>query len=247
MPISIAGKPVLAGVKDTTKTASGNAFDTGATQLGRVVLAPWSTNVGPNQASSSSALATAALNNVGDVAVAPSSSFATWTPGASNSSAVSDGAIVHLGSTTIKVLHSESNSSGKGRTYLVQINDTILGATDASGCMVDLGPVATLGCLKVLGGTGSSAAVVQALIGQNAPFGKIVAAAASGGVAQTASAVPSSVLGTDLSRGTSKPLARTGMNILELVAFGMFLSVLGATAVFASERKLSLVPAKVAR
>jgi hypothetical protein len=181
---------------------------------------------------------------MGGVAVAPSTSFARWTPGASNSSAVSDGAVLQLGDYTIKILHAESSSSGKGKTYLVQIQDMVLGGTDAKGCMLDIGPVATLGCLAVLGGSGADASILQALINETNPLGKVVAASANGGVGRT-----TGVLGTEIGRGaTASPslMARTGQNILMVFALGLLFAVAGATAMFHSSQK-RVVPALVRR
>jgi len=237
-PISIAGTPILAGTKPTTKSGSGAAFDTGKTQLGQVAVLPWATNVAPDHASASSAVATAGLNGVGDVAVAPSFSFADWTPGRSNSSAVSDGAILHFGDYTIKVLHSESSASGQGKTYLVQLFGQNIGVTNAKGCMLDLGPLANVGCLKALSGVGSDATVAQALIGSNAPFGKVIAAAATGG-ADTAQ-LSSAVKGAELSRAPSGSLlARTGTSALLMIAVGMLLVAAGMTARFSTRIPLT--------
>jgi hypothetical protein len=206
-------------------------YDTGKTQLGQVTVMPWSTDVAPGHASGSSAVATASLNNVGDVAVAPSYSFASWSPAKSNAASVSDGAVLHFGDYTIKVLHSESSSSGFGKTYLVQLFGHDIALTDSSGCMLDLGPVAAVGCMQALKGVGSDAEVAQALIGSNAPFGKVVAAAATGGAgAQLTSAVK----GADLSRAPSGLLARTGTSALLMIAVGMLLVAAGMTARFGS-------------
>jgi len=239
-PVSIGGQPLLSGTKATTKTASGSLLDTGETQLGRVAVLPWSTEVGQNQAGSNSAVATAKLNNIGDVAVAPSSSFAIWTPGKSSARSVSDGAVVHLGDFTIKVLHSESGAPGFGKTYLVQLLGKEIGRTDANGCMLDVGPVANVGCLQSLAGVGSDASVAQALISKS-PLGKVVAAAATGGVGTTANG-PTSVLNNDIGRGGSHLLARTGTSILLMFAVGLLLAVAGATALQAT-RKPALVAA----
>jgi hypothetical protein len=238
-PISIAGKPILAGTAPTTKSGSGALYDSGKTQLGQVAVLPWATNVGPNQASSSAAVATASLNGVGDIAVAPSFSFADWTPGRSNSSAVSDGAVIHFGSYTIRVLHSESSASGFGKTYLVQLFGNDLGVTNAKGCLVDLGPLANVGCLQALNGVGSNASVAQALIGSNAPFGKVIAAAATGGVATAH--LTSTVQGAELARAphAGNLLARTGTSALLMIAVGMLLVAAGMTARFSTRIPLT--------
>ncbi|MEY2419783.1 MAG: hypothetical protein QOG90_2463 [Actinomycetota bacterium] len=241
-PISIAGTPILAGTKVTNKSGSGAAFDTGKTQLGQVAVLPWATDVASDHSSSSSAVATAGLNGVGDVAVAPSFSFASWTPGKSNSSAVSDGAVLHLGDYTIKVLHSESSASGYGKTYLVQLFGHEIGTTNASGCMLDIGPLANLGCLKALNGVGSNATVAQALIGSKAPFGKVIAAAATGGAGQAG--LSSAVKGTELTRAPSNSLlARTGTSALLMIALGMLLIAGGMVARFGG-REVAVLPAR---
>ena len=241
-PVSVGGVPILGGTSGTTKSASGSLIDTGATKVGQVTVAPWSTNVKENEASSQTALATAKINGVGDLAITPSSSFAWWTPGQSHSAAVSDGAVLHLGDQTIKVLHAESNSNGFGKTYLVQIAGRNIGMTDANGCMLDIGSLANVGCLKALSGAANSS-VAQALI-SNAPFGKVVAAAASGGSAKV---VPSNVAGASIARtANSGLLARTGAHALQLVALGLLFAVAGATAITASRKQqVSVVPAKL--
>lgn len=246
-PVAVAGASVLGGTNGTNQSGAGSFFDTGATPIGRVVLAPWSTQVGADQASSSSALAAAGINGVGDVSVAPSSSLATWTPGMSNSAAVSDGAVIHLGTTTIRVLHAESDSSGFGRTYLVQINNMVIGNTDANGCLIDLGSVAAVGCLKVIGGTEATATVLQAVIGSSAPLGKVVAASATGGAGKTSSG-PASVLSADTTRaGAGSLLARTGLDVIELAALAMLLLTAGAIAIHTSGHKLQLIPGNTHR
>jgi hypothetical protein len=245
-PVAIAGTPILSGTKATTKSGNGAILDTGEQALGRIMVGPWSTAVAPGQASSSAALAAAKLNGVGDVAVAPSSSLATWTPSRSSSSAVSDGAVLHLGDQTIKILHSESSANGVGKTYLVQILGHSIATTDSSGCMLDLGPVATVGCLTALSGVGADASVANALIGNKIPLGKVVSAVASGGVG-TAASGPASVLGTDVSRSNNGLLARTGTNILTLFAFGLLLTVAGLVARRGSRQQLAMVPVKSRR
>jgi hypothetical protein len=240
-PITIGGKPVLSGVTGTTKSGSGAAYDSGKTQLGQVTVLPWATEVGSDHASGSSAVATASLNGVGDIAVAPSYSFASWTPGKSNAAAVSDGAVLHFGKYTIKVLHSESSSSGFGKTYLVQLMGHDIALTDSKGCLLDVGPVATVGCLSAINGVGSDAEVAQALIGSNAPFGKIVAAAATGG----AGASLTSVKAAELSRAPSASLlARTGTSALLMIAVGMLLVAAGMTLRFGS-RNLEALPVRM--
>ena len=148
-PVSIGNAPVLAGVTNATKSATGALLDTGETAIGRVSVLPWETKVGSNQATSSAAVATAKLNGIGSVAIAPSSAYAIWSPAKSSSQAVSDGAVIKLGDLTIKVLHAESSDSGRGLTYLVEIlGRRQIGTTNAKGCMLDVGPVATVGCLS---------------------------------------------------------------------------------------------------
>jgi hypothetical protein len=172
------------------------------------------------------------LNGVGDVSVAPSYSFASWTPGKSNSSAVSDGAIVHLGDYTIKILHSESSAAGRGKTYLVQLFGKNIAETNSSGCMLDVGPLANVGCLKALNGVGSNASVAQALIGANAPLGKVIAAAATGGSGSVK--LDTAVKGSELGRApvAGNLLARTGTSALLMIAVGMLLIAAGMVARF---------------
>jgi len=232
-PIAIGGKPILSGTQATPKSGSGAAFDTGKTQIGQLAVLPWATSVAPDHASSSAALASATLNGVGDVSVAPAFSFASWTPGKSNASSVSDGAVIHLGEFTIKVLHSESAASGHGKTYLVQLFGNNIGTKGANGCMLNVGPLATVGCLKALNGVGSNASVAQALIGANAPLGKVIASAATGGAG---TATLSTVKGTELTRAPSTAagslLARTGTSALLMIAVGMLLIATGLVARF---------------
>jgi hypothetical protein len=234
-PISVGGTPILAGTKPTTKTGSGAALDTGKTQLGQLAVLPWATNVAPDDASSSAAVATATLNGVGDVSVAPSFAFASWTPGKSNSSSVSDGAVIHLGDYTIRVLHSESAASGHGKTYLVQLFGKTIGDTSASGCLLDVGPLANVGCLEAINGLGSNASVAQALIGSNAPLGKVIAAAATGGSGTVK--LDTAVKGAELTRAPAARnlLARTGTSALLMIAVGMLLIAAGMVARFGGQ------------
>ena len=244
-PIAIGGTPILSGTKTTSKSGSGAAFDTGKTQLGQLAVLPWATSVAPDHASSSAAVATAALNGVGDVSVAPSFSFASWTPGRSNSSSVSDGAVIHLGDFTIKVLHSESTAAGHGKTYLVQLFGNNIGAKSANGCMLNVGPLATVGCLQALNGVGSDASVAQALIGANAPLGKVIAAAATGGQGVS---LDTAVKGAELTRAPSvrstHVFARTGFSALLMIALGMLLVATGLVARFGG-RQPALHPLNV--
>ncbi|HVT76532.1 MAG TPA: hypothetical protein VHD87_05840 [Acidimicrobiales bacterium] len=243
-PITVLGKPILSGVSGASTSGKGALLDTGKTQVGQLAVLPWQTDVSKNQASSSTAVATAALNHVGDVAVAPSFSFADWTPGVSNSAAVSDGAVIHLGKLTIKVLHSDSSASAHGKTYLVQLFGTNIGAKNNNGCILNVGPLATVGCLQALQGVGSDAAVAQALLGAGTPFGKVIAAATSGGKATaelTADTPASSVLGADLSRSANDGLlVRTGTSALLMIALGMLLVAAGMTARFGSRKVIAL-------
>jgi hypothetical protein len=246
-PITIGGKPVLSGVTKTATSGSGALYDSGKTPLGQVTVLPWATDVAPDHASGSSAVATVALpNDAASLAVAPSYSsysFASWTPSKSNAAAVSDGAVLRIGDYTIKVLHSESSSSGFGKTYLVQLFGHDIALTDSKGCLLDLGPVANVGCLQALKGVGSDAAVAQALIGSNAPFGKVVSAAATGGAgAQLTSAVK----GAELTRAPSGSLlARTGTSALLMIAVGMLLVAAGLTARFGSRIEANALPIRM--
>jgi hypothetical protein len=240
-PITLAGKPILGGTAGTTASGKDALIDTGETQLGRITVGAWNTNVSPGQAAGNASVATAKLNGVGDVAVAPSSSLATWNSSQSTASAVSDGAVIHLGDFTVKVLHSQSNSDGRGRTYLVQLLDHEIGVTNSNGCALDIGPLAAVGCLSALSGVSSEADVAQALLGDKVALAKVVSAAASGGKATTANAA-SSVLSKDISRSTNSLMARTGTQALLLVALGLLFTVAGATAMYGS-RKVALAPA----
>jgi hypothetical protein len=241
-PITIAGKPIGAGVTKATTSGSGAAYDSGQTPIGQLQVLPWATNVSSDHSSGSAAVAVAELpNNAAGLAVAPSYSFASWTPSKSTSSAVSDGAVLHFGQYQIKVLHSESSASGFGKTYLVQLFGKNIALTDSKGCMLDVGPLAKVGCLQALKGVGSDAEVAQALIGTNAPFGKVIAAAATGGSAQLASAVQ----GADLARTPTAHslLARTGTSSLLMIAVGMLLVAAGMVARFGS-RRLEVLPVR---
>ena len=242
VPVSVGGVPILGGTSGTASSGQGSLIDTGANKVVQVAVAPWQTEVKQNEAASSTALATVKLEGIGDLAVTPSSSFAWWTPGQSHSAAVSDGAVVHLGDQTIKILHAESNSDGFGKTYLVQLFGQNIGVTDANGCMLDIGALANVGCLKALSGAANSS-VAQALISKS-PLAKVVAAAASGGSAKV---VPSNVAGASIDNAASRGLlARTGANALQLFALGLLLAVGGATAVKATRKQqVAMVPAKL--
>jgi hypothetical protein len=163
--VSLGGHTIIGGSQSGPGQNTGALLDTGATPLGRVQVAPFAASVtqtdSRRQADAASAAARADVidPDVVHVDVLQSASSATHTGQLSSGRAVSDGVVVRVGGpsgTTIRILHSEANSNGTGKTYLLAIGDNAVidGDILAPVCALDLGPVLELACMTVSGGVG---------------------------------------------------------------------------------------------
>lgn len=169
------GSTVVAGGKQSGTGKKGGAlFDSGATALGRIQLAPWAAEAvagtDSSSASSQAALLRLMLVNSGvlDANVLQSQSKATWTGDKSTSTTSSDGATVNVGGPNglmLVLLHSEANSEAKGSSYVASVNGTKVLTSDQAGtsCAVAVPNVAQLNCLLATGGNGSSSAQAAAV------------------------------------------------------------------------------------
>jgi len=237
--VSVAGHTLIGGSQSGTGQTSGALLDTKQTPLGRLQVAPYSASVTQTdtrrQADASSAAARADLfdPNFVHVDVLQSSSQATHVGPLSAGHAVSDGAVVRVGGpsgTTIRILHSEADSSGHGRTYLLAIGDNAIvdGDVLAPVCALDLGPVLQLACMKVAGGVGGLTAsdlnaVVAGLTTQ------AITSSAASGIGHTVNADTSRVLAANETAPVVKAsgLARTGHDLWFLLFVAEALVALG--------------------
>ena len=133
--LSVLGQQVSGGSQKGTGTQSGNLIGTGDTPVGDAEVAPWTATVGNKdggvQSHADAALAHARVPDVVELWVLHSSSDATWTPDSSTGDAQSDGAEVSaLSMLDIKVLHSETHSTGKGQSDLLVVNGNEIGSSD---------------------------------------------------------------------------------------------------------------------
>ena len=255
--LDILGTTVSGGdVKDGSQ--SGNLFATPDNPIGDLELAPWSGKVthdgGGTQAQAEAALAHAGLLGVLQVWLLHSQSQATWTPDASHGHAESDGAEVNLADQLdVKVLHAETDSSGKGSSAILVINGTGILTSDQTGnaCDIPIDPIVDLLCLQATGGKGSdgsttsTAEVVKETSGVGLPGGDVVGAGSQGGTVAPATPSTSTKHGTRHSSGgplphTSGPgasrLPFTGGETGLLAAYGALLAGLG-TAITAAARR----------
>jgi hypothetical protein len=243
--VSLAGKTIIGGTQSGTGQTSGALLDTKQTPLGRVQVAPYSASVTQSntrrQADAASALARADVldPDVIHVDVLQSSSSAAHVGPLSAGQAVSDGVVVRVGGpsgTTIRILHSEANSSGKGRTYLLAVGDNAVLDGDALNpiCALDLGPVLDMACMTVEGGVGGLTASDLNAVVAGLTANAITSSAANG--------VGTTLGGGDTARvlaATDTPavavsnngLARTGRHIWFLLFFAEALIALGVVTV----------------
>jgi hypothetical protein len=257
--LKIGNTTVVGGKQVGVGTNSGKAIDTGTTPLGRAQVLPWNATVGQSgssqNASSSAAAVRGTLINpdVANLDVLQSSTSASNNGMKSSGAASSDAAVLNVGGVkgmTIKVLHSESNSSGHGTTYLISFNDTPLVTVDQLGahlCALALPSVLDISCLAVAGGIGNVSTQVLGLqiAGPNGLVANAVKAAGSGGdaaVAPAAAAGPTTVAGTKVARAatSSNALARTGVAIGFAASLALALMALGAVVL--GIRRQALTP-----
>jgi hypothetical protein len=108
---------------------------------GSVEVAPRSTSARTDdtdaRSTAQSDLVTAHIPNLVSLEVLSSDAEAVWTPRRSSSSSQVDGAKVDLleGDLVVVLMHAEGSSDGRGRLYLVRINDATFFDSDRSGHM----------------------------------------------------------------------------------------------------------------
>jgi hypothetical protein len=248
--VEIGGKAPLA-VLGSTQNGPGHTanslLDTHQTPLGRVEVAPSSATVTDNGNTRQSDAAAALLRgnlfdpSFASIDVLQSQSVARHSGGVSDAFATSDALVLNFGGpdgTTLRLLHSESSSSGKGLTYIISINDhPIVSVTDVADkvCSLDLPEVLQVSCLDVTGGVGSvTSQVLDATVGGvNGLNATAIKASGSGGVGGSAvtnlPATPPDVQAQSVTRGsdTARGLARTGTNATFLAAAALALMALG--------------------
>src|SRR5436190_5552537 len=250
------------GSQKVSGSSSGALIDTGATPLGSLAVTPWKASAKKDDSGSSSA-ADAALAHLTviddktlDVWLLHSQSDSSWTAGESKSSSTSDGASVNAGDGALEVLvlHSKSESGGKGSSALVSINGNDIGSSDqANGsCALSIPQVAQLTCLDASGGKGSNggqstADGATATLGDSKePQGVIT------GVGSKGTKAPTAVEGTKTTNNRHRQsqadrtpntpsgaqgLPFTGFNAGLISAYGAALAGLGAAIVRAGRRR----------
>ena len=244
--LKIGNTTVVGGSQIGVGTNAGKAIDTGTTPLGRLQVLPWNANVSQSsagqQANSSAAAARATLinPNVANLDLLQSGTSASHSGMKSSGNAYSDLAVANVGGVkgmTIKLLHSESNSSGVGFTYLISFNDKPMIAVDQLGahlCALNLPSILDVSCLAVAGGLGNVSSQVLGLqiAGPKGLVANALQAAASGGDAAAAPAAatgPANVEAARTTRGaaSSNALARTGVAIGFALSLAVALLALG--------------------
>jgi len=257
--LKIGNTTVVGGNQIGVGTNAGKAIDTGTTPLGRLQVLPWNANVSQTpagqQANSSAAAVRGTLinPNVANADILQSGTSATHSGMKSSGSAYSDAAVLNLGGVngmTLKVLHSESNSSGVGVTYLLSFNDKPVVAVDQLGahlCALNLPSILDVSCLAVAGGLGNVSSQVLGLqiAGPNGLVANALQAASSGGnaaVAPAAATGPANVEAARTTRGaaSSNALARTGVAIGFALSLAVALLALGG--VILAIRKQMMTP-----
>jgi len=258
--LTVGGKTIVGTTQVGPGSSATKAYDSGTTPLGRLQVLPAQASVTQSptsrQANSSAALLRGTLLNpsVGSADVLQSQTSATHTGMTSTGSASSDAAVLNLGGAngmTLKVLHSESSSAGKGVTYLLSYNNTPLISVDELGahlCALALPSILSVSCLSVTGGVGGVASQVLGLQlgGPNGLVTHAIAAAGSGGVGSLAPASSTgpgeavNVLPSQVSRGNGgQGLARTGVAIGFALSLAVALIALGAVVVAIRRNVLS--------
>jgi hypothetical protein len=257
--LTIGNTTVVGGNQIGVGTNSGKVIDTGSTPLGRLQVLPWNANVSQSsagqQANSSAAAARATLlnPNVANLDLLDSGTSATHSGMKSSGAAYSNAAVLNVGGVngmTIKVLHSESNSSGQGFTYVLSFNDKPLIAVDQLGahlCSLNLPSVLNVSCLAVAGGLGNVSSQVLGLqiAGPKGLVANALQAAGSGGTASVAPAAATGPTNVEAARTTraaasSNALARTGVAIG--FAFSLAVALLALGGVILAIRRHMLTP-----
>jgi hypothetical protein len=204
--VTLLGNRVSGGDQDGAGSSSGNLVGTGDTPVGAAEVAPWAASAedkdGGYAAMADAALAHANVADAVELWVLHSQSDASWTPESSAGNAQSDGAEVGaLDLLTIKVLHSEAHSTGKGHSDLLVVNDNEIGSSDQFGgmCEIDASPLLHLLCLTATGGLGedgvtsSTSDVATADVGGGALAGTVSGSSSQGGAVAPTAEPPAAV------------------------------------------------------
>jgi hypothetical protein len=251
--VEIGGKPPVAVLGSTQHGpgATNNALlDTKQTPVGRVEAAPSSAKVtetaSTRQADSNAALGRGNLlsPDFASIAVLESTSSATHQGLLSSAYSTSDALVLNMGGangTTIRLLHSESSSAGKGLTYIIAINDKpIVSVTELTSqiCSLPLPEAIRLSCVEVTGGVGAvTSKVLEATVGgANGLTAKAVTASGSGGAGSvltlnTPGAPVVQAATTVRAADTGRSLPRTGVQVLFLSLVALAVIGLGTVLV----------------
>lgn len=265
------------GTQSGPGSTNGSLLDTSpsvpANEL-RLALTPWAVS---NTANSASAVSDIVLLDLGDqtsaesasVRVLQSTSNATWSSDSSSANASSDGAIVKLGGPSgldVDVLHAETNSSGKGHSYLLSINGNEIGSSDQvnGACTLTIPGLLSLDCLTASGGVANNilsqaAGVVSVTLG-GTPAGLnigLIQTTSNSGSSSTHPSVGSGGGGNGGNNGGnngsagsgsqgagagSGALAFTGTDVFTILLVALLLGLSGAVLVWAT-RRLRVTPA----
>jgi hypothetical protein len=213
--LELGGQTVSGG--DTTNgTKSGSLFATGDTPLGDLELAPWAAKVNHDstgtQSQAEASLAHAGLLGVLQLWLLHSQSQATWTPAASTGKSSSDGLEVNLDNQLdVKVLHAQTDSSGKGSSAVLVINDQgVITSSDANGsCVIPADPLIHIVCLTAAGGAGkdgtttAAAGALSATSGSGLPSIDVTGAKSGGAKLETPAAGGSASSGDESGAGSA--------------------------------------------
>jgi hypothetical protein len=246
--VEIGGQAPLA-VLGSTQQGPGHTdnalIDTEQTALGRLEAAPSSATV-TDTAKGMTSESNAALGRANlfdpefaSISVLESTSTASHEGLLSKAFSTSDALVLNLGGadgTTLRLLHSESASSGFGLTYIIAINDNpIVSVTELTDqiCSLPLPEAIKLSCVDVTGGLGDVTtqvlnATVGGVNGLSLDAVKVSGTGGNGAV-QTAStpAAPTEVKAATATREASRSLPRTGAQVLFMSSIAFALLCLG--------------------
>lgn len=236
--------------RDVASTSSGgNDERTDATSSSRVPLTGGRVQVAPRSTSSRSTsddarsaahtdLVTANIPNLVSLEVLSSDAEAVWTPRASSSNSQVDGAKVDLfeGGLVVVLMHADGSSDGRGRVYLVRINDATYFDSARSGHMTlsvpDIFTIELLGT-KASGGRFTGQVLRTAWLDDDGLTQLAAAVEASGGSAAgriTSDTFALKAASVDAGDATDGPgvLPLSGAPILVLVLAALTLIEIGA-------------------
>ena len=262
---TVSGGSAKADSSHPTGSDSGSLIGTGEQPFGDIEVAPYDAkatySADKRTADSSAALAHIILGDSStlDVTVLGSQSHATHDGATSTGRTSADGADVEAGGgsqnggLSLILLHSEADSSGKGSSYVANINDNqILTNSDANGqCVLAVPQLVTLSCLSASGGTGTNGVQQAAAdVGQidfapdQLPDGTVVGSQAQGQPTAAPQVEGESHARPPAQEPQAQPQAQpqggalpfTGSNVAGLGLYGGLLTALGAAAVWAQRR-----------